>query len=372
MLRFYTLTLILLTTMSEFGIAWWKAPVDLGPGVNKPNYIQWDPIVAPNESLFFFEKAGGAGYHLWRSWYQSGAWLEAESVGGDFDLVQPLYLKTISEGIRFYFGSPRPGGVGGEDIWFADSVTGGWLLPLNLGTPLNSSSNDNFITFSLGGRRCYISSDRPGTRGNLDLWVSDFDSVSGQWRVPVNLGDSINTNKWEQEVTVSEDDSVLYFFRVGPGPWPSAGIFGSYKRNGVWQKAIFLRPPINPYPDSMGESAGPYFVSGGRGIYFVYSVLTVHGDYIFYSDWEDVGVEEKVEARGAKPNIAEIRAWPNPFASFAVVPGYEEERFVLYDVSGRKVGIYKGNRIGERLSTGVYFLRPEGKDAKPLRIIKLR
>ncbi len=66
------------------------------------------------------------------------------------------------------------------------------------------------------------------------------------------------------------------------------------------------------------------------------------------------------------------RVAPNPFLSYASVPGHERESFALYDVSGRKVGTYKGDRIGSGLSAGIYFLKPEGQDAKPLRIVKLR
>jgi hypothetical protein len=63
---------------------------------------------------------------------------------------------------------------------------------------------------------------------------------------------------------------------------------------------------------------------------------------------------------------------PNPFTSFATLPGHSSERFTLYDISGRRVGTYRGDRIGWGLSVGVYFLRPEGKDGKPLRIVKVR
>ncbi len=63
---------------------------------------------------------------------------------------------------------------------------------------------------------------------------------------------------------------------------------------------------------------------------------------------------------------------PNPFVSYAQVPGHEKESFSLYDVSGRKVGIYKGDRIGSGLSAGIYFLKPVGMNAKPLRVVKLR
>jgi hypothetical protein len=56
------------------------------------------------------------------------------------------------------------------------------------------------------------------------------------------------------------------------------------------------------------------------------------------------------------------------------VPGHETERFVLSDISGRKVGICNGNRIGEGLPPGVYFLSPIAKPdiphTRPLRIVK--
>jgi N-acetylneuraminic acid mutarotase len=79
------------------------------------------------------------------------------------------------------------------------------------------------------------------------------------------------------------------------------------------------------------------------------------------------------EWSGGKPLSPEqFRARPNPFTSFATLPGHEAERFSLYDVSGRKVGVYKGDRVGEGLAPGVYFLRQEGKNAEPLRIVKVR
>ena len=65
-------------------------------------------------------------------------------------------------------------------------------------------------------------------------------------------------------------------------------------------------------------------------------------------------------------------AIPNPFVNFTTLPGHEAERFVLYDISGRRVGVWKGDRVGEGLPAGVYFIRPEGRDVKPLRIVKVR
>ena len=86
---------------------------------------------------------------------------------------------------------------------------------------------------------------------------------------------------------------------------------------------------------------------------------------------DGTGVEVSPHALRLTPH-APYRVAPNPFLSFASVPGHEAESFALYDVSGRKVGVYKGDRIGSGLSAGIYFLKPEGQDSKPLRIVKLR
>jgi hypothetical protein len=84
------------------------------------------------------------------------------------------------------------------------------------------------------------------------------------------------------------------------------------------------------------------------------------------------GVEEKRRQGIVGSKLERYKATPNPFTSFARIFGHEAESFALYDVSGRKVGVYKGDRIGEGLSAGIYFLKPEIKGAKPLRIVKLR
>jgi hypothetical protein len=83
------------------------------------------------------------------------------------------------------------------------------------------------------------------------------------------------------------------------------------------------------------------------------------------------GVEEMPVVETQRFGVG-LKAAPNPFTSFAKVPNHEAERFTLYDVSGRRVGVYKGDRIGEGLVPGVYFVKAESGKAKPLRVVKVR
>jgi hypothetical protein len=75
---------------------------------------------------------------------------------------------------------------------------------------------------------------------------------------------------------------------------------------------------------------------------------------------------------GVPKATVNMGAVPNPFVSFARVPGRETERFELYDAAGNTMGTCKGNRIGEGLPPAVYFLRPVGETGDCLRVVKVR
>jgi hypothetical protein len=130
-----------------------------------------------------------------------------------------------------------------------------------------------------------------------------------------------------------------------------------------------------------------YRTYGGNGVDLVYSVQqTLDGGYIATGSTAPMagtgdvylikmdangraGVEEPVGSR--QKAVGSVKATPNPFASFARVPRHETERFELYDASGKKQGTYLGNRIGEGLPPGVYFVRLVGEHGRSLRVVKV-
>jgi len=147
-----------------------------------------------------------------------------------------------------------------------------------------------------------------------------------------------------------------------------------YKRStdsGVtWGADTFLSRPLVLYLDE----GYPSVSAKGPFVHVVWTSQGPGGGEIYYkrNPTGNSSVEEETaEIRGHRLEV-ELKARPNPFLSFAAVPGHELEHFELYDIAGREVGIYKGDRIGDGLSPGVYFLKPEEQNTKSVRIVKVR
>lgn len=74
------------------------------------------------------------------------------------------------------FVSDRPGGKGGQDIYYARYENGKWSAPMNAGTRINTANNEyrpiipELSNFSY--RLMVFSSDRPGGKGGYDLYMT--------------------------------------------------------------------------------------------------------------------------------------------------------------------------------------------------------
>jgi hypothetical protein len=70
--------------------------------------------------------------------------------------------------------------------------------------------------------------------------------------------------------------------------------------------------------------------------------------------------------------IEKYNVFPNPFVSSARVVGHDTEDFMMYDVSGKCMGMYKGNHIGIDLPPGVYFIKSVSKNSFFTQTIKVQ
>jgi peptidoglycan-associated lipoprotein len=132
------------------------------------------------------------------------------------------------------------------------------------------NSNDYSIghpAITKDGKTMYFVSDMPGGSGGTDLYVTKFDN--GSWSQPVNLGTAINTPSNEMFPTIYHD-TILYFSSEGHTNMGGLDIFYSINHNGLWTDAKNMKYPINSSNDDFGvilnDSATEGYFSSNRNM----------------------------------------------------------------------------------------------------------
>jgi WD40-like Beta Propeller Repeat len=172
---------------------------------------------------------------------------------------------------------------------------GPWSAPVNLnaltlsdGTlcpaVVNSAADDQHPAMSKDGLSLYFTSNRPGGSGNLDLWVTQRDSLDDCWLPAVNLGPVVNSPSLESAPNLTTDGHWLYFHSKRP-TWitadgvevPNCGgvevdLYVSHrqdKRDDLgWENPINLGCTINtPGFDHAGPT---YFEDDATGTHYLY------------------------------------------------------------------------------------------------------
>jgi len=110
-----------------------------------------------------------------------------------------------------YFVSNRPGGYGGTDIWISEITKNGFSPAYNAGPIINTSKDEMSPFIHADNLNLYFSSKGHIGMGDYDLFVSKRDSVSTNWKEPINLGYPINDHKSQNSLIVSSDGKTAYF-----------------------------------------------------------------------------------------------------------------------------------------------------------------
>lgn len=146
-----------------------------------------------------------------------------------------------------------------------------WSPPVNLSPAVNTSSRDTWPAISPNGLSLYFSSPRPGGLGNQDIYVTRRASLDSPWGTPQSLGPAINSPVRENNPTFSPDGHWLIFGsdRVeGRCNVHSGGEFYiSYREN--TDDDFAWEPPVNFSCQFAGdeENAGlSYFHDEDKGI----------------------------------------------------------------------------------------------------------
>jgi hypothetical protein len=196
-------------------------PVHL-PELSSPQE-DWSPCTRLDDLEIFWssQRPGGPGgpYDLWRA--------DRASTSVPFNtpvLVAELNTAAnefgpslTADGLRIYFTTDRPGGLGSTDIWTATRPN--WSSPFGTATPvteLNSTAADRDTRVSPDNLVFFFSSGRPGGVGTDDLWMASRVSPLLPFGTPINLT-AVNAPETERNPAVAMFTDELIFGSTRPG-----------------------------------------------------------------------------------------------------------------------------------------------------------
>lgn len=96
------------------------------------------------------------------------------------------------------------------DVWYVErkNTDAPWSKPINLGKPVNTGHNEFYPSVSKNNN-LYFTSDSPESKGKDDIFFSPWENE--KYLQPLLLSDSINTEGYEFNSFVSQDESYLIF-----------------------------------------------------------------------------------------------------------------------------------------------------------------
>lgn len=349
---FLVLLFFLLPTKQAFTQIGWGPATNLGPNVNTSGLEDGHCISADSSKLYIStDRPGGIGEaDIWVSEY-IGGWQVPTNLDSNVNSIYEEYEPCISsDGMKLYFSSFRPGGYGLSDIWVSEDIGGIWQPATNLGSTINSSDYEGCPFVSSDGSKLYFVSDRPGGYGDFDIWVST--NSGGSWQTPTNLGSVINTSGSEFSACLSFDGQTLYFASDRAGGFGGLDNWQSENIGDVWQPPTNLGSNINTTSDELV----PIVSSNGNKLYFAaYEWPGGYGNFDIWVSEYSYSVEETTT------KILVVHKLPTVINGPLHLP--KNRKCNVFDITGRKVN-------PRQLVSGVYFIEIEGNIAK--KVVKVR
>lgn len=195
-------------------------------------------------------------FSLWDE--ERGEWKEAENIGSPLNNSGPNYIGSITPdgntviltlGNRYTKRGKMKAGVS-----VSTRTSEGWSNPepFKIIKAFNMSPKSSY--FLANNREVLLMSvESDPSFGSRDLYVS-FLRKDGKWSEPLNMGSDINTSMEEDSPFLAPDDKTLYFSSAGYTGYGDFDIYVTRRLDDTWTKwsePENLGPSINsPYKDA--------------------------------------------------------------------------------------------------------------------------
>jgi outer membrane protein OmpA-like peptidoglycan-associated protein len=297
----------------------WSAPTTTSEALSRGEHVGSATLTPDGNFMIFaatdWEDAaqkGSGRTDLYSAELVRGEWSNIRNLGPIVNSSGWDSQPSISpDGRTLYFASDRPGGEGGTDIYVTRLSAAGWSAPMNVGSSLNTPFDDMAPSIAPDMKALFFASNGYGGVGGFDLFIARGGNALGQnWGSIENVGTPINSVSDEFFFISLPNSKNSYFssnragnfdiFLASPNPYPAEALVTVA---GKVLDATTKRPiaaDISVTDLATGEVVANYRTDDRSGDYYVvlakgrrYSITAESPDFIFYSDEYSVPATEK-------------------------------------------------------------------------------
>jgi tetratricopeptide (TPR) repeat protein len=221
---------------------------NLGKNINESK-SEFNPVISEKEDLLVFSKKEAFYDAILYSVKTNGNWSPPQNMNEILKVDRDYFPTSLSkDGKELYlYSSTDYDGI----IYTSRFEKGVWSPLVKLNDNINTKYWESHATVSHDNKKLYFTSNRKGSLGGLDIYVSVRDS-SGDWGPAKNLGPVINTPYNEESPFLSADDKTLFFSSRGHFNIGGYDIFNStLQPNGQWSAPLNIGYPMNTTDDEM-------------------------------------------------------------------------------------------------------------------------
>jgi outer membrane protein OmpA-like peptidoglycan-associated protein len=191
----------------------WGVPEKISPNINIKFHDAAASLSADGKTLFLYYEEGAGD--IYTSTFEAGEW--SKPVPLSRNINTPLFWETSAcisaDGKKLYFTSNRPGGKGELDIYVSElDDKGSWGKAVNLGGTINTPGNEDSPFIHADGVTLYFSSDGHPSMGSNDIFRSELHN--GKWSRPHNMGYPLNSIEYDGFFSISADKKTGYYSTI--------------------------------------------------------------------------------------------------------------------------------------------------------------
>ena len=138
------------------------------------NQLQGTLYINEMGNKVYFSQPDGDKQQLYTADKLGNEWSKPQPLQGLSDGIEEAsYPFMLTDGVTFYFAGKGEESIGGYDIFMTryDSRSGSFLKPENIGMPFNSEANDYMYAIDEANRIGYFVSDRRQPEGKVCIYI---------------------------------------------------------------------------------------------------------------------------------------------------------------------------------------------------------